>query len=167
MTPSRLADRIAALDWSGTSLQHQLAVTAAVETLRKQERDAREVPACGRCSGTGWLEPIDDKPDGSYITSRPCPRCDGGMTLANATVLPFPALRGPSPELLRGAEYNERRVTLTSLADGSTAATAILARSERWDWIVETVVEQCGCSPEDVAMVDDTVTVDGLPVFGC
>ncbi len=35
MSPADLAQRIAALDWSGVSLQHQLAVTAAVETLRK------------------------------------------------------------------------------------------------------------------------------------
>ena len=30
---------------------------------------------CERCSGTGWLDPIGPKSDGSYITSRPCPRC--------------------------------------------------------------------------------------------
>lgn len=34
MSPADLAQRIAALDWSATSLQHQLAVTAAVETLK-------------------------------------------------------------------------------------------------------------------------------------
>lgn len=37
MTPTELADRLAAMDWSGTSLQHQLAVTCAVATLRKLE----------------------------------------------------------------------------------------------------------------------------------
>lgn len=31
---------------------------------------------CNRCQGTGWLEPIGPKSDGSYITSRPCPQCD-------------------------------------------------------------------------------------------
>ena len=30
---------------------------------------------CKRCGGTGWLEPIGPKSDGSYITSRPCPGC--------------------------------------------------------------------------------------------
>lgn len=34
MSPADIAQRIAALDWSATSLQHQLAVTAAVETLK-------------------------------------------------------------------------------------------------------------------------------------
>lgn len=33
MSPAELAKRIAALDWSGASLQHQLAVVAACETL--------------------------------------------------------------------------------------------------------------------------------------
>lgn len=33
MSPADLAQRIAALDWSATSLQHQLAISAAVETL--------------------------------------------------------------------------------------------------------------------------------------
>jgi hypothetical protein len=33
MQPSELAQRLAALDWSNTSLQHQLAVACAVETL--------------------------------------------------------------------------------------------------------------------------------------
>lgn len=34
LSNDELADRIAALDWSGMSLQHQLAMAAAVETLR-------------------------------------------------------------------------------------------------------------------------------------
>lgn len=37
MSPGELASRIAALDWSGASLQHQLAVCAAVETLKQLE----------------------------------------------------------------------------------------------------------------------------------
>jgi hypothetical protein len=32
-------------------------------------------PPCELCGGTGWVEPIGPKSDGSYITSRPCPRC--------------------------------------------------------------------------------------------
>lgn len=35
MTPTDIAQRLAALDWSATSAQHQLAVSAAVETLRE------------------------------------------------------------------------------------------------------------------------------------
>lgn len=34
MTPTALAERLVALDWSATSLQHQLAIAAAVETLQ-------------------------------------------------------------------------------------------------------------------------------------
>jgi DnaJ-class molecular chaperone len=32
---------------------------------------------CPRCNGEGWLEPIGPCADGSYITSRPCPKCRG------------------------------------------------------------------------------------------
>lgn len=34
MSPAELAQRLAALDWTATTLQHQLAVGAAVETLK-------------------------------------------------------------------------------------------------------------------------------------
>jgi hypothetical protein len=33
-------------------------------------------PPCERCGGTGWLDPIGPKADGSYITMRPCLRCN-------------------------------------------------------------------------------------------
>jgi hypothetical protein len=29
-------------------------------------------PKCDKCGGTGWLDAIGPKADGSYITSRPC-----------------------------------------------------------------------------------------------
>lgn len=44
MTPTALADRIEALDWSATSLQHQLAMSAAVATLRGEEPAPLENP---------------------------------------------------------------------------------------------------------------------------
>lgn len=34
---------------------------------------------CDRCDGSGWLEAIGPKSDGSYITSRPCPKCYTGL----------------------------------------------------------------------------------------
>jgi hypothetical protein len=43
VSPADLAQRIAALDWSATSLQHQLAVTAAVATLNALEPHAPQV----------------------------------------------------------------------------------------------------------------------------
>lgn len=54
MTPTalsneELADRIAALDWSGTSLQHQLAMAAAVETLRGGRREESGPNPVGAC----------------------------------------------------------------------------------------------------------------------
>jgi hypothetical protein len=192
MTPSALADRIAALDWSGVSLQHQLAVTAAVETLRNGPnfkglendslRDSVEaaerqmdVENRSRYPGANSIR-VDalhcgDGAPASGREAMSAVRQDRGrdsngdyaVHASDAVVLPF---RLPSPELLRNSACTERRVTLRR-PDGTTAATATLARSERWDWIVETVCSLVDCDPEAVAMVDDTVTVDGLPVFSC
>lgn len=52
------------------------AAMAALKRLEKAIGELPDEPRCGRCNGTGWLEPIGPKIDGSYITSRPCPRCD-------------------------------------------------------------------------------------------
>jgi DnaJ-class molecular chaperone len=32
---------------------------------------------CARCNGEGWLPPSEIYSDGSYSTSRECPRCRG------------------------------------------------------------------------------------------
>lgn len=45
MIPAELAKRIAALDWSGASLQHQLAVVAACETLTNLESHMHAPPS--------------------------------------------------------------------------------------------------------------------------
>lgn len=42
-------------------------------------------PPCPRCAGSGWLDPIGPCPDGSYITSRPCPDCDTAQPLLGAS----------------------------------------------------------------------------------
>lgn len=54
MNPADLAQRIAALDWSATSLQHQLAVTAAVETLKGFEPMQSNVIALPVQKRTCW-----------------------------------------------------------------------------------------------------------------
>jgi hypothetical protein len=47
--------------------------------------DLRELvatePPCSRCKGQGWLDAIEGS-DGSYVTSRPCPKCHGGARLS-------------------------------------------------------------------------------------
>jgi hypothetical protein len=45
MTPLELASRLAAMDWSGCSLQHRLAVACAVETLEGLGGSGGEVVA--------------------------------------------------------------------------------------------------------------------------
>lgn len=148
MTPSRLADRIAALDWSGVSLQHQLAVVAACETLKRATVAEVERAAAD-------IAPM--------LHHHVVPR----LTPSVENVLPSPPLRAPSPELLRNSTYTPgKRITLLQL-DGTPVASALLARADRWDWIVETTCSLLSCDPEQVGMVDDTVTVDGLPVFSC
>lgn len=61
MTPTTLADRIAALDWSGCSLQHQLAVSAAVLALKGCPK--RETEARNECARRG-IDPDDICADG-------------------------------------------------------------------------------------------------------
>lgn len=46
MSPADLAQRIAALDWSGVPLTHRLAVTAAVETLKAVSPAPKPAAAC-------------------------------------------------------------------------------------------------------------------------
>src|ERR1700753_2060726 len=61
-------------------LDYNTSTTA--DYLRAEERlivaygQEQAKPKCDRCDGSGWLEPIGPKSDGSYITSRPCPKCD-------------------------------------------------------------------------------------------
>lgn len=45
MSPLELADRIRAVDWSGCTLHQRLAVSAAVETLRKRDPTAEAILA--------------------------------------------------------------------------------------------------------------------------
>lgn len=166
MTPSALADRIAAMDWSGVSLQHRLAVIAACETLKSLDFKGLENAHSDR-GVDGCVRGGDLNMD-ILVCQRDVVGAFGSQSsnAAPAVVLPFPVLRGPSPELLRNSACTERRVTLRRM-DGSTAATALCCREERWDWIVSTTCELCQCDPEQVGMVDNTVTVDGLPVFSC
>jgi len=44
MTPADIAAAIERLDWSGTSLQHQLAMSAAVACLRGRDEPPLENP---------------------------------------------------------------------------------------------------------------------------
>jgi hypothetical protein len=56
MNPAELAKRVAALDWSATSLQHQLAVCAAVETLKGLEVMQTNVVTLPARSRTRWTQ---------------------------------------------------------------------------------------------------------------
>lgn len=53
---------------------------------------------CKRCGGTGWLEPIGPKEDGSYITSRPCGNCDGDGKSRDSVYFLVGDVIKPAPE---------------------------------------------------------------------
>ncbi|KRQ11900.1 hypothetical protein AOQ73_05695 [Bradyrhizobium pachyrhizi] len=52
MNPADLANRLAALDWSGVSLEHQLAVSAALETIRSLAPKVESMTATEIATGT-------------------------------------------------------------------------------------------------------------------
>lgn len=56
--------------------------------------------------------------------------------------------------------------TITRL-NGSVFATASFTHDggDIWAWISETVAQECECAVDQVGALEDTVTVDGLPVF--
>jgi len=62
-------------------------ISTTIDYLRAAERlieaygQEQGAPKCDRCAGSGWLDPIGPKSDGSYITSRPCPKCDSAPRL--------------------------------------------------------------------------------------
>lgn len=51
------------------------------EKENAEDETAQTAPRCERCGGSGWLDAIGPKADGSYTTSRPCPRCDSAPVL--------------------------------------------------------------------------------------
>ena len=60
-------------------MKHNKAAKALTDPLHRQlvvPAKKHDDAPYERCGGEGWLEPIGPCADGSYITSRPCPRCN-------------------------------------------------------------------------------------------
>lgn len=148
MQPSELAARLTSLDWSDTSLQHQLAISCVVETLRA-ERRVRVLMT----SAT----PMDTN-DSRRFFPIPADTAPHALPIGHNVV----ALVRP------GAAKHARTVTLLHL-DGSTFRAADFApglASAPWNWIAKTVAAELGCEVEAVGCAEnDLVTVDGLPVY--
>lgn len=135
MTPLDLAQRIAALDWSATSLQHQLAVSAAILTLT-QGNAPMPSPAP--------QSTLDD-----LLAVRPC----------NVTVLPIKART-----CWTTLHHLDGRPWATSSHFGPGGAWAWIVESVREEHACSEDAVGCLESGEEYDG-DDLVTVDGLPVY--
>lgn len=186
MTPAQLAQRIAALDWSGVSLSHLLAVTAACETLKRMDDAIRNrheatqremvVPLRARHPGSDsrGVDLADDRNAEARTGRSPADaidqgrereaHCDREIHAMTATVLRFPILPASA---VRDCHYTPARRVALTLLDGTPFADALCQRAPgaAWDWIVATVTEELRCYPEQVGCEDDTVTVDGMPCY--
>jgi hypothetical protein len=159
MTPTELAVRLSAMDWSSTSLQHQLAISAAVTTLSGKDMPVSYPyqPGDPRFDGADAFECHQTFP---LQQANHCDtRCDNVIDLSEA-FLRERASRGRTVRLLHldGTPFVEK-----AFKPGPADAP--------WAWIRETVAGELGCAPESVGCVDapegggDLVTVDGLPVY--
>lgn len=178
MTPIALADRIRAMDWSATSLQHQMAIAAACETLkaipeRKDDDDAL------RNTGSSRLEILSPVRKGHV-------GCDSGsMESSNecsghppSTMLQNRGRQADSDCAVHATDigarapslYQPERLTrLRRCRDGTLAAVDYCTMRDRWEWAVEKVQDETGCAPDDVGCAEsdqgDLVTVSGVPLF--
>lgn len=146
-----LADRIAALDWSATSLQHQLAVGCAVETLRNAEAapSSNSVIPCPNPDGCNWP-----------ACPQVCPWRPGRVKAASDPV--SLAFARPTPANL----YQPERLTrLRRVSDQSLAAVAYCTARDKWEWVCRAVAEDTGCDAQQVGVEGDRVTVAGVATF--
>jgi hypothetical protein len=149
MQLAELAQRLAALDLTGASLQHRLAVSAAVETLKAlAEPDPRKL---AKNSAYGRMAPSD------------APRWDAckPAEFKNVVALPVPP--------------RTRWTRLYDLKGNLCASSCHFGAEGAWGWVLETVAHECGVSEDQISSLesdetqpydcDDLVTVDGLPVY--
>jgi hypothetical protein len=166
VTNSELATRLSSLDWTQCSLQHQLAVAAAISSLQGAAPLAASAPiTCGAFAhGDVW----DCARCGSWNIGevRPCNR---------TPVKALPVYENVVALVRPGTQPSLRHVTLLHL-DGRQFATAGFLpglASDPWAWICETVATELDVSEEAVGCLEpdesdgggDFVTVDGLPVY--
>lgn len=139
MSPADLAQRIAALDWSTTSLQHQLAVSAALEALK-------------------GFEPMTTLEAVQGVAIR-----QNGETIDAANVYVLPVRQRTCWTTLH---HLDGREWATSSHFGPGGAWSWILESVAHEHSVSE--DQIGCaeSGEDQPYdCDDLVTIDGLPVY--
>lgn len=164
MSPADLALRIAALDWSETSLQHQLAVTAAVETLKSLTGKAEPMTLLEAISGIAFRK---INADGS------CETVDAAEVLSGVAINQiYQASRNVVALPVRPRTC---WTTLCQLDGRPWATSSHFGPEGAWGWIVESVMHEHGVSEDQVGCAesgedqpydcDDLVTIDGLPVY--
>lgn len=151
MSPIQIAERLAALDWSECSSTHQLAVSAAVETLK------------------GLATIIDEPMTAIEAAIGVAYRLDGKAIDASEIVTFAPE---PPKIVLFPVKTRTCWTTLCHLDGREWARSSHFGPAGAWSWIVETVTHEHGCNEDDVHCAesdeydgDDLVTVDGLPLY--
>lgn len=159
MTPSELAQRLSALDWSMTPLQNQLAVAAAISSL------GGPCTYCGPGMRTG-------------LPGNACENCmNTGLANPGAPAAVLPVHSNVVALVPPAAKRTMRHVRILHLDGREFASAGFLPglASAPWEWIAETVAAECECRPEQVGCMEppeddegpgrDFITVDGLPCY--
>lgn len=151
MQSTDLAQRLAALDWSATSLEHQLAVSAAVETL----------------GGAPMPVPYPHQVGSPYF--------DGAEAFECHQTFPLPAsvmqcLHPTASNVVALPVAPRTRWTrLYDLKGNLWASSCHFGAEGAWGWVLETVAAEHGVSEDQISSLegldDDLVTIDGLPVY--
>lgn len=156
MNPAQAAKMLADLNWSGMPTAHQIAVSAALETLK-----AIPVTACD----AEMFKPGEFKTRVVVPVSAEVFAGLGGVivtdTPSNVAVLPV-----------------KPRTCWTSLhhLDGRRwASSSHFGPGGAWNWILDTVMAEHGVAEDQIGSAesdetqpydcDDLVTIDGLPVY--
>lgn len=181
MTPTDLAQRIVALDWSATSLQHQLVIGAAVTTLRGLPSQVcgccgdqwRDGMSCGQ-KDNGW--PFETCYPTAYLPATTSPLPDGAIDAVVVPGAPVP----PAPDCASNVHRlpppaaRTRWTTICHLDGREWARSSHFGPSGAWDWIVESVQEEWGVRADQVGSLEgvedqwdgnDVVTIDGVPSY--
>jgi hypothetical protein len=163
MNPADLANRIAALDWSATSLEHQLAVGAAVASLKGFE----PMTAFEAASGVAVRKTYADGTSEAL----------SAIALFGATVSPADLAQRINAHNVVQLPVRKRTcwTTLHQLDGRAWSTSSHFGPRGAWNWILEAVAlehnvseDQIGCIESDETQpynCDDLVTIDGLPVY--
>jgi hypothetical protein len=150
MNPAEAAAKLAALNWSGVPTEHQIAVSAALETLK--EIAMPSAPRYEQMVGRIKREP---KGVAMVLDFETAP-----IARHNVVALPL------APRTRWTRLYNlDGSLWLSSCHFGPEGA---------WGWVLESVAHEHGVDEDQIASLegddsqydgDDLVTIDGVPAY--